>query len=92
MNNQLNEIQREIDEIKIRNKRVEADKAWETSWTRKILIVVMTYLLIVIFMIIVKLENPFIGAIIPTIAYLLSMSTIPYLKKWWINKQMTNEK
>ena len=30
-------IEEEINNIKERNKRVELDKAWETSWTRKIL-------------------------------------------------------
>ena len=30
------DLNKEIEEIKKRNKRVELDKAWETSWTRKI--------------------------------------------------------
>ena len=30
------DIGREIEQIKQRNKRVELDKAWKTSWTRKI--------------------------------------------------------
>ena len=88
MTNNLNEIQREINKIQQRNVRVEMDKAWETSWTRRILVAVITYLLIVIFMFVAKLEKPFIGAIIPTIAYLLSMSTLPYFKKWWVKKNM----
>jgi hypothetical protein len=91
MDQNLQDIQREIDLIKERNKRVEMDKTWETSWTRKVLIAVITYLLIVIFMLVAKLEKPFIGAIIPTTAYLLSMSTLPYFKKWWI-KKMINDK
>lgn len=84
--NDLSEIQKEINDIKTRNKRVEADKAWETSWTRRILITAITYLLIVIFMYMAKLEKPFISAIIPAIAYLLSMSSIPLFKKLWINR------
>ena len=88
MNENLNEIEREINKIQQRNVRVEIDKAWETSWTRKILVAIVTYLLIVIFMFVAKLEKPFIGAIIPTIAYLLSMSTLPYFKKKWIKNQM----
>ena len=31
-------LEKEIESIKKRNKRVELDKAWETSWTRKICI------------------------------------------------------
>ena len=45
----LEHLQQQIDELKTRNKRVEADKAWETSWTRKIIIAVITYILILIF-------------------------------------------
>ena len=30
------ELEKEILKIKERNKRVELDKAWETSWTRRI--------------------------------------------------------
>jgi uncharacterized membrane-anchored protein len=88
MEQNLQDIQREIDLIKERNNRVEADKGWETSWTRRLFIAITTYLLIVIFMFVAKLEKPFIGAIIPAVAYLISVSTLPYLKKYWIKKRM----
>jgi len=90
MDQNLQDIQREIDLIKERNARVEMDKSWETSWIRKVLVAVITYLLIVIFMFAAKLEKPFISAIIPTIAYLISMSTLPYFKNLWIKRQMKN--
>ena len=35
--------QKEIKKIQERNKRVELDKAWETSWTRKICICILTF-------------------------------------------------
>ena len=88
MDQNLQDIQREIDLIKERNKRVEADKGWETSWTRRLFIAITTYLLIVIFMFVAKLEKPFIGAIVPAVAYLISVSTLPYLKKWWVSKNV----
>ena len=34
------ELENEIIKIKERNKRVELDKAWETSWTRRICIMI----------------------------------------------------
>lgn len=82
----LEELKNEIDEIKNRNKRVEADKAWETSWTRKILILALTYIVIVIFFFVAKLPDPFINAIVPSMAFVLSTLTIPVFKKWWLNK------
>jgi len=80
------EIQKEITEIKERNHRVEIDKQWETSWTRRILILFLTYIVIVIFFYAAKLEKPFLNAIVPSVAFLLSTSTVPFFKNWWIKK------
>ncbi len=77
----------EIETIKERNKRVEKDKAWETSWTRKTAIAVTTYILITIFLIIIKVEKPFLSAIIPAIAYLVSTASLGILKDWWLKNQ-----
>lgn len=87
MNHETNKVRQEINTIKARNKRVELDKAWELSWTRRFITAVMTYVLIVIFMLVTKLDKPFISAIIPTVAYLISASALPLFKKWWINRQ-----
>ena len=43
------ELENELNQIKERNKKVELNKAWEISWTRKICIAVLTYLVIVLF-------------------------------------------
>lgn len=80
----IEELQREINKIKTRNKRVETDKAWETSWTRRLLILTMTYTVIVIFFIMAKLPNPLVNAIVPSAAFILSTRTIPIIKKWWL--------
>ncbi len=82
----LDELKKEIDSIKARNKKVEADKAWETSWTRKLLILVLTYIVIVIFFFVSKLPDPFVNAVVPSVAFLLSTMTVPLFKKWWLNK------
>lgn len=68
----LKNLEKEIDAIKARNRKVEADKAWETSGTRRIFIAVSTYLLITIFMIALGVEKPLTAAIIPAVAYLIS--------------------
>ncbi len=39
----LQELEKEIENIKERNRRVEADKQWESSYTRRILLVIFTY-------------------------------------------------
>jgi cell division septal protein FtsQ len=63
----MQEIEKEIKKIKERNKRVEEDKARETSITRKIIIMLLTYALIVIFFYTAQLPKPRINAIVPTV-------------------------
>jgi len=82
--NQSEQIQSEIEKIKARNKKVELDKAWETSFTRKIIVAVLTYIVIVVFFFIAELPNPFINSIVPTVAFLLSTASLPLFKKVWV--------
>ena len=77
-------IEQEILKIIERNKKVELDKKWETSFTRKILIAVLTYFVIVLFFYISWLWNPFINAIVPTIGFLLSTLTMWLFKTIWL--------
>lgn len=79
-------INSEIENIKTRNKNVEADKAWETSKTRKIIIACITYIVIVIFLYTLNNSSPWLNAIIPTLGFLLSTLTLPFFKKMWINR------
>ena len=82
----LASLQKEIDYIKLRNQRVEKDKAWETSTARKVSVAVLTYLTILLFFVVIKVKNPMINAIVPTLGFLLSTMSLPFIKKWSINK------
>ena len=73
-----------LQEIKKRNARVEADKAWETSKTRRGIIAVFTYLIVVLFLVLIDAPNPWMTALVPAGAYLLSTLTLPFVKKWWV--------
>lgn len=77
-------IEERVKKIENRNANVELDKAWETSWTRKILLAIFTYLAIALYLkFVVGLENPWINAIVPAIGFLLSTLTLPYFKTFW---------
>ncbi len=80
----LEELTREIESIKKRNERVEADKAWETSVSRKIIIASLTYMVIVLFFFSANLPNPFVNAIVPTLGFILSTLSLPILKNIWL--------
>ncbi|MBD3163888.1 hypothetical protein GF323_01700 [Candidatus Woesearchaeota archaeon] len=80
----IGKLELEIGKILERNKKVEADKAWETSRTRKILLFFLTYFVIVVFFIYMGLPNPFINSLVPAIAFLLSTMTIPIFRNFWL--------
>ncbi len=81
---------KEIKSIKVRNARVEADKAWETSWTRRIMVAVLTYVVVLLFFLVANLPNPFVNSLVPTLGFLISTLTIDLAKKEWIKKMRTN--
>ena len=53
----MKELENRIEKIEDRNRRVETDKAWETSWTRKIWICVLTYIVVVIYSFVISKYN-----------------------------------
>jgi hypothetical protein len=85
---EIEEIKKDIEKINERNRRVEADKAWETSSARKILIAILTYIVIVIFFYFAGLPKPFLNPIVPTLGFILSTFSISIFKKWWIKKNL----
>lgn len=79
-------MKKEIQSIKERNKRVEQNKAWEVSWTRRGILTIFTYLAIGIYLRVVNIPRPWINAIVPAIAFMLSTLTLPWFKKIWLEK------
>ena len=79
----INDLESRIATIEKRNKNVELNKAWETSYTRKILIILFTYFSIATYLKLIVHIDPWINAVVPTIGFLLSTLTFPYFKKLW---------
>ena len=80
-------IEKEIEEIKARNKKVEADKAWETSLFRKILISSFTYIITAIVFYLIGVKNYLASALMPTTGYFLSIQSLPFIKEWWVENR-----
>lgn len=80
----MENLEQKIREIEERNKRVETDKAWETSWTRRLLLTLFTYLAIGIYLWVIEITRPWFNAIVPAVAFMLSTLTMPFLKKLWL--------
>ena len=78
------ELENEIAKIKERNKRVELDKAWETSWTRKICICILTYIVVVIYShLINKISNIWLSSLVPVIGFSLSTVSLKLVRNVW---------
>jgi uncharacterized membrane protein YkvI len=76
----------ELQQIQERNKRVELDKAWETSKTRRSFVAAITYVIAAAFMARIGVADPLINALVPTGGYLLSTLSLPVIKQWWTSK------
>ena len=75
-----------INKIEERNAKVSLDKAWETSWTRRLSITVMTYIVILIYLFVIDNSSPWINAMIPAVGFFLSTLAIGWLRHFWENK------
>lgn len=76
--------QPEIRAILERNKRVEADKAWETSWARMALIALFTYLAIALYLNAIHIARPWLNSVVPAVGFMLSTLTLPFFKRLWL--------
>jgi hypothetical protein len=79
----MDNIEQRIQNIEKRNAKVEQDKAWEISSTRRWMIMILTYFIAAWFMYLIKIENYWTNALVPVIGYLLSTLSIPIVRKYW---------
>ena len=78
------ESQQDIQNLQHRNTRVEADKAWETSKTRRACIAIFTYIIASIYMYFLGVPQFYLHAAVPTAGFILSTLTLPFIKSWWL--------
>ena len=85
-------LEKEIEQIKQRNKKVELDKAWETSWTRRICIMILTYIVVIIYShLIQNTNNIALSSLVPVIGFTLSTLSLKLIRKIWENNKTTKE-
>lgn len=72
-----------LEAIEARNARVELDKAWETSWTRRFSVALLTYLVVTGYLLIINNDKPLVNAIVPAAGYLLSTLVFKKVRLTW---------
>ncbi len=79
----MKSLEQRIESIEHRNAKVELDKKWEGSWTRRLLIVAFTYILLGSYMWAIGVGQPLLNAVIPTVGFTLSTLSLPLFRKIW---------
>lgn len=78
------DLEKEIGQIKERNKKVELDKRWETCWTRRICICILTYVVVIIYSYIVRnYDNILLSSLVPVIGFTLSTVSLKFVRRVW---------
>lgn len=81
------DFEKEIIQIKERNAKVELDKKWETSWTRKICICILTYLVVIFYSYVTRYwPNIFLSSLVPVIGFTLSTLSLKFVRRLWEKK------
>lgn len=79
----MNNLEKRVAAIEERNRRVEMDKAWETSWTRRISITLLTYVVVAVYLHFIKNSAPFINALVPAVGFLISTLLLKSIRDIW---------
>ncbi len=80
----LDDMRRDMLEIQQRNARVERDKAWETSWTRRLVIAGAIWAGAWPWLDSLGVELAARHAAVPSVAYVVSTLSLPVVKRWWM--------
>jgi preprotein translocase subunit SecF len=83
----MESVEERLKKIEERNRKVELDKAWETSFVRILFVSVITYLAAFFALYSIGANKPYLNAIIPVLGFVLSTQSIPIIKKYWIKNK-----
>ncbi len=85
-------IEVEIETVQMRNQRVEAEKAWETSFTRKAIIALGTYIIIGGYLSFLQVNQAWLHALVPPSAFILSTLSLPFFERIWVGNIYNKDK
>ncbi len=83
----VSRLDEEVEAIKARNRRVEADKAWEISVFRLVVLSAVTFIFSLAVLYFIKTENYLLSAFSSTAGLIISSQSLPFIKRWWVRKQ-----
>lgn len=82
-----NSLEAALSAIQERNRKVEIQKAWETSFTRRACIACVTYVIASLYMHFgLGIPDAYLHAFVPTGGYLLSTFGLPVIRDVWVRR------
>lgn len=76
-------LEKRINKIEERNKKVELNKSLETSQTRRIYIMILTYIVVIFYSYLnTKINNIFLSSLVPVIGFTLSTASLNIIRKF----------
>ena len=88
----MSDLETRVESIKKRNEKVEKDKAWETSITRRVCIMILTYIVVVIYSYLVRnFDSILLISLVPVIGFGLSTLSLDLIEKIWETKRDKNK-
>lgn len=79
----MTDIEKRLGAIEDRNRKVELDKAWETSWVRRVSVGVLTYIVVTGYLFAINNDKPLVNAAVPAVGYLLSTLLLKGIRNTW---------
>jgi hypothetical protein len=81
------ELAARVAALEQRNQRVEREKAWETSTTRRVTLALLTFAALAAYFWAIGVDRPLINAVVPTAGFMLSTLTMPVARRVWLAKR-----
>jgi len=82
----LQGLEAKVKGIEERNAKVEGDKAWEINYARRGLLTLFTYIAMGVYLQAIGVPDPWLNAVVPAVAFMLSTLTMPFFKRMWLEK------
>lgn len=79
----MTNLEARVAAIEERNHKVEQDKAWETSWVRRLTVALLTYGVVVTYLNVINNDQPWVNGIVPAVGYLLSTLVLKSVRGLW---------
>lgn len=85
----MEDLNKRVINIEIKNKKIEIDNAWRNSWTRNVLLLILIYLIALFCLKFKNSLNLYLWALLPCFGFLLSTLILKLVKKIWIKKYIS---